>query len=67
MIEIKNVSKTYNGKKKVLNNVSFKDISYLPLFSIYLPQHTLGTVCELLSSGIGCVILIKSVHGKQVI
>ncbi len=24
MIEIKNVSKTYNGKKKVLNNVSFK-------------------------------------------
>ena len=24
MIEIKNVSKTYNGKKKVLKNVSFK-------------------------------------------
>lgn len=24
MIEIKNVSKTYNGKKKVLNNISFK-------------------------------------------
>ena len=24
MIEIKNVSKTYNGKKKVLKNISFK-------------------------------------------
>ena len=36
MIEIKNVSKTYNGKKKVLKNISFKieGVRYLLLLVI---------------------------------